>query len=381
MKGQIRLGRFFGVEVDLHVSWFIIAYLITLSVAQDFRAHNPDWQTLTLWGTALLTGVLFFVALIVHELAHSLVAKAHGIPVKSITLFALGGVSQIEKESESAKTEFLIAIVGPLTSLIIGGGCLGLARVLGWASGTPHQPPLALLVWLGYINIGLALFNLLPGFPLDGGRVLRALVWWKTRDAARSTRSAVRAGHWIAMAFIFVGVLQFFQGAGFDGLWLAFIGWFLNQAGQATSLQAQWDEALKGMRVEDIMMRDCPVVASTTGVDAFVHEFLLRTGRRCFIVQEHDRNVGILTAQDVKQVPKANWPATPVGRVMRRFDQIHVVPADASAKTALDSMIHDDVNQLAVVSGGHVEGIVSRGHILELLHTQMELDVRGEASR
>lgn len=373
MKNQIKLGRYFGIEVGLHASWFVIACLIVLSVGQDFRAHNPDWSAEAVWGTALLTGLLFFVTIIVHEMAHSLVAQARGIPVKAITLFALGGISQIEKESEDAKTEFEIGIAGPLTSLAIGGLCLGLARALGWASGTPHEPPLALLVWLGYINVGLAVFNLIPGFPLDGGRVLRALIWWRTGDGANSTRLAARVGHWIAMALIFLGILEFFEGGGLSGLWLAFIGWFLNEAGQATSMKAEWDAALAGIPVDGIMQRDSPVVPIGTSLDAFVHDFLLRTGAACFVVRENGRNVGLLTVDDVKKASKPEWPSTPVGRVMRRFDQLHTVPAGSSAKAALDSMIHDDVDQLAVVSDGHVAGIVSRGQILQLLHTRMDL--------
>jgi len=373
MKNQIKLGRYFGVQVGLHVSWLVIAYLIVMSVAQDFRAHNPDWSPQTVWSTALLTGALFFITIIIHELAHSLVAKAHGIPVKAITLFALGGVSQIEKDSEDARTEFWIGIAGPLTSLAIGGGCLGLAHALGWNSGTPHQAPLALLVWLGYINLGLAFFNLIPGFPLDGGRVLRALIWWATKNGERATRVAARVGHWVAMLFIFIGLYQFFRGAGLNGLWIAFIGWFLNQAAQATSLKSQWDAALKGLKVEDVMTRDFPVVASATDLETFVHDVLLPKGRTYAIVREHERNVGILTAQDVKRVDKTEWSNTPVRQVMRRFDELGTVAAGASAKTAFDIINRNRVGLLAVVSDGHVEGILTIGTILQLLHARMEL--------
>jgi Zn-dependent protease len=373
MKNQVKLGRYFGVEVGLHFSWFIIAYLIVLSVAQDFRAHNPAWSPQTVWVTALLTGFLFFVTLVIHELAHSLVARAHGIPVKQITLFALGGVSQIEKESENARTEFWIGIAGPIASFVIGGGCLGLAHALGWVSGTPHQPPMALLVWLGYINLGLAFFNLIPGFPLDGGRVMRALIWWSTGDGARATRLAARVGHWVAMALILTGVFRFFRGEGVNGLWLASIGWFLNQATQATTLKAGWEEALKGLSAKDVMTLDSPAVASNTDLETFVHDFLLTTGQPCFIVTEHGQNVGLLTAQDAKRVDKTEWAITPVRRVMQRLEELRTVPADASAKTVLDTMTQAQVNQLAVVSNGHVNGIITLGHIVQLIHAHSEL--------
>lgn len=230
MRNQIRLGRVFGIEIGLHVSWFIIAYLITLSVVDEFRARNPGWSSATVWLTALITAFLFFVTILVHELSHALVARSRGIPVRAITLFALGGVAQITQEPSDPSTEFWMALVGPLASILIGAACLGLALFLGWSGGTPSRPALALLVWLGYINIGLALFNLIPGYPLDGGRLLRAALWWITRNGALAARWSARTGHWVAMAFIFIGLFRFFNGAGFNGLWLAFIGWFLNDA-------------------------------------------------------------------------------------------------------------------------------------------------------
>jgi Zn-dependent protease len=236
VRSQIRLGRCFGVAIGLHLSWFLIACLIVLSAARQFRADNPDWPLQIVWTTSLLTGGLFFATIVVHELAHAAVAEARGVPVKAITLFALGGVARIEKESEDPVTELRIGAAGPLASLVIGGLCLGSAYALGWRTGSPHEPALALLVWLGYINVGLAVFNLIPGFPLDGGRILRALIWRATKDGARATRLAADVGHWIAMGFIGLGILRFFAGAGLNGLWLAFIGWFLNEAGQATLL-------------------------------------------------------------------------------------------------------------------------------------------------
>src|SRR5215510_13323312 len=183
MKAQIKLGRIFGVEIGLHYSWFIIALLITFSLADQFQLNNPRWTSTLRWGLAVVTAVLFFVSIVAHELSHALVAKARNLPVKSITLFALGGVAQIEKEATDAKTEFWMGIVGPITSAIIGFLLLGIALALGWTpmSGTPMSTPdtplLAMLVWLGYINITLAIFNMIPGFPLDGGRVLRAIAW------------------------------------------------------------------------------------------------------------------------------------------------------------------------------------------------------------
>src|SRR5262245_42106283 len=189
MHSQIKLGRIFGIEIGLHYSWIVIALLIVFSLAGHFREINPQWGDAVVLTTAVVTGLLFFATIVAHELAHSIVAKSNGLPVRSITLFALGGVSQIEKDPEEARTEFWMAIVGPITSFAIGALLLGISFALGWTSEvTPKSPVLAMMVWLGYINVALGVFNLVPGFPLDGGRVLRAIIWWINKDAVRSTK-------------------------------------------------------------------------------------------------------------------------------------------------------------------------------------------------
>ncbi len=235
MRSTIKLGSISGIQIGLHYSWFIIAALIVFSLTGRFHQVNPDWSTSEIWIAALLTAVLFFVTLLLHELAHSLVAQARGLKVRAITLFALGGVSQIQDDSTDAKTEFWVAIAGPIASVIIGFGCLGIARGLGWQFSTEPQTAAAgVLVWLGYINLALAAFNMIPGFPLDGGRVLRAIIWAITKNADRSTRIAARIGQIVAVLFILDGVWKYFSGAGFDGLWIAFIGWFLMDAARAS---------------------------------------------------------------------------------------------------------------------------------------------------
>jgi Zn-dependent protease len=235
MRSTVKLGRISGIEIGLHYSWFIIAALIVLSLGGRFRQVNPDWSTGEVWLAALVTAVLFFVTLLLHELAHSLVAQARGLKVRAITLFALGGVSQIQEDATDAKTEFWVAIAGLIASVIIGLGCLGIALGLGWQRSTePQTAVTGVLVWLGYINIALAAFNMIPGFPLDGGRVLRAIIWAITKDADRSTRIAARVGQVVAVLFILDGIWRYFSGAGFGGLWIAFIGWFLMDAARAS---------------------------------------------------------------------------------------------------------------------------------------------------
>ena len=231
MNSNVKLGRISGIEIGLHYSWFIIAALIVFSLGEHFRQVNPNRGAGEIWIAALFTAVLFFVTLLLHELAHSVVAQSRGLKFRSITLFALGGVSQMQDDATDAKTEFWVAIAGPIASLIIGSICLSIALGLGWQRSTePHTASIGVLVWLGYINIALAFFNMIPGFPLDGGRVLRSLVWAITKNADRSIRIAARVGQVVAFLFILDGIWRYFSGGGFGGLWIAFIGWFLMDA-------------------------------------------------------------------------------------------------------------------------------------------------------
>ena len=235
-------------------------------------------------------------AIVVHELSHAIVAKARGLPVRSITLFALGGVAQIEKEAADAKTEFWMGIIGPITSFVIGLICLLLTVALGWRPPDLPQTPIpAMLMWLGLINIGLAVFNMIPGFPLDGGRVLRGIIWWITGNARRATTIAARVGQIIAFAMILYGVMQFFRGTGFSGLWTIFIGWFLLSASRESYAQMVMSEGLRGLRVADVMSRDFPVVDAHTNLQDFAEEHLMRTGRRFFVVTLNGHSEGIIT--------------------------------------------------------------------------------------
>jgi Zn-dependent protease len=374
MKAQVKLGRIAGIPIGLHYSWFIIALLIALSLAQHFRSVEARWSSTVIWTAAIVTSVLFFAALLLHELAHSLVANARGLRVRGITLFALGGVSQIESEASDASSEFWIAIAGPITSVVIGLLLLGTARLAGWLPGTdPSTPFFAVLVWLGYINIMLAAFNMIPGYPLDGGRVLRALTWWVTRNSDRATRLAALVGQAVAFLFILSGLLRFFVGANFGGLWLAFIGWFLLDASRASYAQAQLVAGLSGRRVADLIDRDCATVEGQLSLQEFVDEHLLRTGRRCFVVVRNSQVTGLITPHEIKNVDRSRWSQTSVQDVMHPVGQLRTVAPDSPALQALELMSREDLNQLPVVSGGRLEGVFSRGGVLRFLQTQGEL--------
>jgi len=374
MKAQIKLGRIFGVEIGLHYSWFIIALLITFSLAGHFRTNNPAWTDAMRWTVSIVTALLFFVSIVIHELSHALVAKARGLPVRSITLFALGGVAQIEKEAADAKTEFWMGIVGPITSFVIGIVFLVGTVALGWRPPEfPQRPLPAMLMWLGYINIGLAIFNMIPGFPLDGGRVLRGLLWWITGDANRATRIAARVGQVIAFLMILYGVMQFFGGTGLNGLWIAFIGWFLLSASRESYAQMVVTEGLRGLRVADVMSRDYLVADGYMNLENFAEEHLMRTGRRFFVVTINGQPEGIITPNEIGAVPRNRWPYTTLADVMRPLDQTRSVGPDASVTEALELMASQDVNQLPVIAKGTLAGLISRAHILQLLQTRAQL--------
>src|SRR5437667_6184192 len=374
MKAQVKVGRIAGISVGLHYSWFIIALLITLSLADHFHSVTPEWRDAVVWSAAIVTGLLFFAALLPHELAHSVVAKSRGLRVRAITLFALGGVSQIESEASDAKSEFWIAIAGPVTSVVIGLVVLGTAWVNVWKPGTePATPVISVLVWLGYINLMLAVFNMIPGYPLHGGRVLRAFIWWITRNADRSTRLAAQVGQAVAFLFILSGLFRFFVGANFGGLWLAFIGWFLLDAARSSYVQVELVAGLRNRRVADIMDRDYATVEGHLSLQDFVDEYVLRTGRRCFVVVQNDRVSGLITTHEVKKVDRDSWPQTSVQSVMRPLGQLRTVAPDTPAIHALELMSREDMNQLPVISDGHLQGVFSRGHVLRFLSTQAEL--------
>lgn len=374
MRSSIRLGRLFGIEIGLHYSWFLIALLITLSLSSQFHAKHPDWGDSVILATAAMTALLFFAALLAHEMSHALVARSRGLATRAITLFALGGVAQIEKEPEDPKTEFWVGIVGPFSSAVIGVLALLVATAGGWRIGSdPATPVMAMLVWLGYINLMLAAFNMIPGFPMDGGRVLRAVIWWITGNGVRATKMAARTGQAVALLFIAWGVFRFFGGEGFGGLWIAFIGWFLLQSAGATYTTVKIAADLKSIRVGDVMTQECKLIDGNLNVQSFVEDTLLKSAGRCFVVEQQGHIAGLVTPHEIKQLERQRWPYTTLYDIMVPFDQLHTVSPSTPVMEALETMGRDDVNQLPVVTGTHLDGIITRANVLQFLQTRAEL--------
>jgi Zn-dependent protease/predicted transcriptional regulator len=368
----IQIGKIYGIPILLHPSWFFIFGLIALSFVSKFEALNVSIPATRLWGLGIATSVLFFGSLVFHEMAHSVIAKHYKIPVISITLFIFGGVARIGRDPSRAIEEFNIAVAGPISSLLLAGG-FGIVAL----AGRTNLILQALAGSLASINLALALFNLLPGFPLDGGRIFRAIVWGATKDYSRSTRIAARSGQVVAYGLIAVGAISALYGykSGGDmlnGMWLAFIGWFLLTTARQSRAQADARGALEGLRVSDIMTAELPTVGREISLEDYARE-ILRTGRRAHLVVAHDQLVGLMTAEAMHSVPQQDWDVTSVQAVMLPKDKLLWAAPEESALSLLDRMRNVGMQQMPVIAGGSVVGIVTRDSILQVLQARGEI--------
>jgi len=371
MIGQsVRLATIRGIQVGVHYSWFLIFFLITFSLTTRFASEHPHWTTVEHYAVAIATSLLFFASILLHELAHSFVALAKGIPVRAITLFVFGGVAQIGREPDRPATEFQIAIAGPIASVLLSAA-FGLMSVL---AGGASEYLVALAGWLAQINLMLAVFNLVPGFPLDGGRVFRAAIWHYTGSFSKATRIAAGSGQIIGYALILGGIwMGLITGNWFSGLWLAFIGWFLLNAAQESILQVSMRSALSGLVAEDIMARDCPTVSGQLSLAELVQEHILKTGRRCFLVSQNGRLEGLVTLHQVKAIPQERWNDSVVAEAMTPIDRLHAVAPETPITEVLRVMEQHDVNQVPVTQDGRLLGMITRDHLLRVLSANLEM--------
>jgi Zn-dependent protease/CBS domain-containing protein len=367
MPGTFRIGKIAGIDIDIHVSWIIILVLLTVSLATGwFPQLYPGWSTATYWLIAFLSSLLLFVSVLLHELAHSLVARRRGLPVKSITLFIFGGVSNIEREPKSPGIEFQISFVGPLTSLVIGVLCF-LLQVPLRGSNSPLE---GILYYLAVTNVLLGLFNLIPGFPLDGGRVLRSIVWRLTGNLGQATRVASLTGQVIAYLFILLGIWIFFAGDILNGIWLGFIGWFLLSAAQSANAQGMLTSVLRGVRVGEVMNPKPATVPADISLQQLVDAYFLPGGLRYALVMQADRLVGLITLSDIRHIPRDQWGQVPVSAAMIPLSRLHVATPQQSLSDVLPLMAGRDVNQLPVVDNGVPVGILSRDAVLQYLEVR-----------
>jgi Zn-dependent protease/CBS domain-containing protein len=385
MKSSWRLFRIVGIDIGVHYTWLFIFILISWTLAQGlFPQQHPGWGTSTYWAMGILTALALFVSVLAHELAHSLVANARGMKVSSITLFIFGGVSNLEEEPEKPWTEFSMAIVGPLTSLVLGFVLWGVAFAIAarsvsfgdLISGAGLNSPVASVIgYLAWINMVLAVFNLIPGFPLDGGRVLRSIIWGSTGSLTRATNAAAIIGRLFGWAFIAYGVFELLRGNWLGGIWIAFIGWFLSSAADASRRELTLKEHLSGVKVKDVMNTQAGSIGPETTVEQVVGNIFQRLHGRAVPVCRDDRLLGIVTIDDVKKVPREQWAVTPVESIMTREPLYTVTPEDG-LYSAFTMIARHAINQVLVTVNDKCIGMLTRADILTHLQLSQELGVQ-----
>jgi len=369
MKYSWRIARIAGVDIMVDSSWFLILILFTWSLASSYFPQKfSDWSALQNWLVGLVTSLLIFGSVLLHELAHSLVAIRQGEEVRSITLFILGGVAQINEEPKKPMQEFVMALVGPLTSLAIGL----IAFIISLLLKPISEMLSAVFSYLALINTILAAFNLLPGFPMDGGRVLRSIIWKITGDLRKATRTASRVGQGFAFFLVFIGILQILRGT-ISGFWLIFIGWFLHSAAARSYQQVLVEDVLKDVRAKDLMTEDFATVPSAMHVQDLVDDYILKQRERSFLVKDGDVIKGIVCLEDVKKISREEWTRAAVSDIMTPRDRLAAVSPNDDGRSVLNSLTSRNVHQVPVVEADRVIGLICRTDILRFIQLRRDL--------
>ena len=372
MNASFKVGRIAGIDIGVHWSWIFILLLITWSFAGGIlEEFYPEWSEARRWAVGVIVAAIFFASILLHELSHSLVAKARGIPVQGITLFVFGGVSNLGREARTAGEEFWIAIVGPLTSLAVGG----VFAVLWAALRGPAPEAAAIAGYLAFINGVIAAFNMLPGFPLDGGRVFRSIVWWRNRNLLRATRTAARTGEFVAYGLMAAGAIQFFFNNPIGGVWMFLIGLFLRNASSQSYEQMALQTALHGVSAGQIARADYVPVSPEMTVAQLVGDLMLAGRGRCYPVMAGEELLGLISLTDCQAIDREQWPTTSVYRAMTPFERLGTVAPDEEALKLLQMMQEHDVNQVPVVDGRRLVGIVSRADMLRLIQVRRAVSI------
>jgi Zn-dependent protease/predicted transcriptional regulator len=371
MKG-VKLFRVLGIQISLNYTWFIVFGLIVWSLASGyFPYHYPGLSRSAHWMMGFLGAVFLFLSVLAHEVTHSYIAKKEGMDVSEITLFIFGGVSQLTKEPEDPQKELKVAIGGPASSLVLA--------LVFWilSKATSPFPDLllytGLLNYLAFINLALAVFNLIPGFPLDGGRVLRAIYWRKTNNLRKATQIASEAGKWVGVGIILLGLFWILAGNLIGGFWFVIIGIFLRSAAEGGYQQAVMKGALEGVKLKELMSRGVISVQPSLPIDRLVEDFYLTYKHNTYPVIDSDRIIGIITLKQVKEVPRSQWVEKTVRDVMMPLREDITLDPDGEAVDALQKMIRSGEGRLPVVKEGKAVGMISRRDILNLLEIKTDL--------
>ncbi|MDV6343789.1 site-2 protease family protein [Nitrosomonas sp. Is37] len=369
LESSFRLGTVFGIRIGVHYTWVIVFFLLISSLFAVFRNAHSEWSSHATLLTALLATLLFFVSIILHELGHSLIAIARGIKVRAITLFVFGGVAQTEKDADTAATEFFIAIAGPLVSFALAG----LFYLLKLWLMPYSETATAVLDWLTTINLVVAIFNLIPGFPMDGGRVFRALVWRITGNAVKGMEWAVMSGKIVAYGLMVTGMLVALQPAALiNGLWLIGISWFLLAVAE-DSKRAYFREHLAGhVSVGDVTQKEVPTIAADMSILDWIDKKMLLTGHRACLVIKDNQTIGLVSLSDIVKCPREQWSSTPVREIMTPLKRLYIAKPNNSILEVLQIMNEYGINQVPVVDEGKIVGWIDREHILKIL--QLHID-------
>jgi Zn-dependent protease/CBS domain-containing protein len=368
LSGSWKIAKIWGIPIRLHFSWFVIFGLITWALATQYFPHvAPELPQATNWLRGALAALMLFISVTIHELSHSFVAMRYKIPIASITLFIFGGVTQMNKEPPSPKIELNMALAGPFSSYALGLIFFMLYKSLGDYPGMK-----AIAYYLFQLNIILATFNLIPGFPMDGGRVLRAILWEKTGDFLSATKKASKAGQGIALFFIFVGLASLFTGY-LGSIWFLLIGWFLYTAAQSSYQQATTKDILEGVTVRDVMVRNVIIINSTFSLAETINNYFLRFGYGGFPVVDDGILRGIISLKEVKAIPKDRWAGTSVRDVMQGFDRSLSVSENDDISKVLERMIREDRGRFLVIEDSRLIGLITRSGIARYLQIKGDL--------
>ncbi|MEW6214445.1 MAG: site-2 protease family protein [Nitrospirota bacterium] len=355
-QGAWKIGKIMGIPIRVHFSWLIVFGLITWSLSTYyFPTVAPELPIASYWIKGALAALLLFVSVGFHELAHSFIARRYGLSIVSITLFIFGGVAQMKGEPPHPKAEFRIAIIGPISSFFLSA--LFFLFSVNTVGGTN-----ALFSYLTRVNFVLGAFNLIPGFPMDGGRVLRSIIWGKRKNYFYATQRASSIGQKIALFFIFFGVFSIFAGMP-GGLWLMLIGWFLYTAAQASYQQATLQETLSGIKVKDIMVKEIITLSPSITLDKAVDNYFLRYGYGGFPVMDDGKFLGILTLKEVKDVPRGDWGRMKVADVLVPHNKKWEVSPDDDVMKTLELMIREDKGRIIVMENNRMAGLITRNGI------------------
>jgi len=395
----LHLGKLFGIDIRIDRSWLVIFVLLTWNLSSVFSGLHPDWPPVEAVAIALAASLVFFGCVLFHELAHSLVAMRYKLRVRSITLFLFGGVSNIEQEPASPRVEFLTAIAGPAASIVLGIGFFALALAItalsledaptAWNGLARLGPAVTLFAWLGPVNIAIGVFNLIPAFPLDGGRVLRSILWAVSGNLRTSTRRVATIGQLFGWLFILTGIAMTFGahvvffGTGLaSGLWLALIGWFLHGAATQSYRRLAIDDALAGHTVAEVMRRNAPAVPPDLSLAALVHDSFLPSDERALPVARDGTLVGLVCLSDVRRVPREAWLSTRVDQVMRPAEVLAVATPEEPLADAFERLAQNDIGQLPVLEGGRIVGLLNRRDVARRLELAWgRIDGEGGQSR